>query len=208
MTSTNKQRFDASIENEQCEEGTGSLTYSSSSQAGESTDSSITEIDDQLETDQNYQQKSQHPGAIQMHQKLSNAYNSLNYSEDEEASLYKREMAGQSSNSYGHDGGGSGLINPKFTSPLTATAFQKASSSRGSREGSSSDRKQPLSKRQQFSPPMVPSDVSLSSQGPNTPTSPPPRYSRRVSPDHTTEVWYAKWWMCGFTDALNINANY
>jgi len=210
ITGTKKPPFDTWVENEQCEEGTGSLTYSSSSQAGESTDSSITEIEDQLEMDQKYQQKLQQQRGVKMHRKFSNTSDSLNYSEDDDASFRRelRDMTGQSSNGYGHDGGGNGLIDPKFTSPPTATAFHKASTRHSFRKGSSSGKKQPLSKRQPFSPTMVPSDVSLSSQGTNTPSSPPPRYSKRMSPDHATEVWYAKWWMCGFTDALNINANY
>ena len=33
-----------------------------------------------------------------------------------------------------------------------------------------------------------------------TPASPPPRYGKKIE---QTEVWYAKWWMCGFADAFN-----
>ena len=93
ITSANKQHFDVSFENAQFEEGTGSLTYSSSSHAGESTDSSISEIEYQLETNQKHQQtNTQLPRGIQMHRKISNASDSLNYSEDDAASLYRREI--------------------------------------------------------------------------------------------------------------------
>jgi len=52
---------------------------------------------------------------------------------------------------------------------------------------------------------VAPSDMSSNSG--NTGLSPPPRHYRREITDTGTEVWYAKWWMCGFTDALNINSN-
>jgi hypothetical protein len=38
-----------------------------------------------------------------------------------------------------------------------------------------------------------------------TPSTPPPRHSGRKMTAQETEVWYQKWWMCGFTDALNLN---
>jgi len=100
----------------------------------------------------------------------------------------------QTSDSYAHDGGGQ----PKLTS-IPATLDSRRLSRISSDKSSY--------KNQPFSPgTMASSDVSLSSLGSNNPSSPPPRY-RRVSSDQATEVWYAKWWMCGFTDALNINSN-
>ena len=33
-------------------------------------------------------------------------------------------------------------------------------------------------------------------------SSPPPRYGKKIV-DQQNEVWYAKWWMCGFADAFN-----
>lgn len=142
----------------------------------------------------------------------------LNYSEDEEALIEKGLMdtTGQTSDSYGHDGGGridptKGYCAPQKTLEPNTSARRNPSisSNRGPGGGGSFSR----NKKQQVASPstMVSSDVSLSSSGThnnsNNPSSPPPRY-RRVSPDQTTEVWYAKWWMCGFTDALNINSNY
>ena len=43
----------------------------------------------------------------------------------------------------------------------------------------------------------------------STPSTPPPRHVKRMSAeDHDgVEVWYQKWWMCGFTDALNLNSS-
>lgn len=43
---------------------------------------------------------------------------------------------------------------------------------------------------------------SGSSHTPSSPT--PPRHKKL--PEEGTEMWYAKWWMCGFTDALNLNS--
>jgi len=144
-----------------------SLTYSSSSQAGESSDSSCDETGNRPKTHREkvkkyHQRKAQREGG--MRREVSNAADSLNYSEDEE-SLYRQQE-------------------------FLDTTGDKSSY-----------------KNQPFSPgTMASSDVSLSSLGSNNPSSPPPRY-RRVSSDQATEVWYAKWWMCGFTDALNINSN-
>lgn len=180
QTTTKKPSFDTSIDSDIS--GTGSLTYSSSSQAGESTDSEI----DCYER-------------VNMNRKVSNTADSLNYSEDDEASLHRQQMrdtTGQSSNSYGHDGGSG--IEPKLTTP--PMTHDKSSRRRVSSKSS----------RKHASPTMglVASDVSLSSTGTNTPSSPPPRYHKRMSADHATEVEYSKWWMCGFTDALNFNSNY
>lgn len=193
-----KPSFDTSVENDIYEEGTGSLTYSSSSQAGESTDSSISEMDSEAEQKVFQQQTSQR---VEMHRKVSNTGDSLNYSEDDESSIYRqqiRDTTGQCSDSYGHDSGGY-RIDSKLNSP--PTSINKISRSLSRMGGKNT------SKKQAFSPTttLVTSDVSLSSAG--TPSSPPPRY-RPASSDQATEVWYAKWWMCGFTDALNINSNY
>jgi len=177
-----------------------SLTYSSSSQAGESTDSSCDETENRPKTHRErvksyHQRNPQRYGG--MCREVSNAADSLNYSEDEE-SLYRQQefldTTGQTSDSYAHDGGGQ----PKLTS-IPATLDTRRLSRISSDKSSY--------KNQPFSPgTMASSDVSLSSLGSNNPSSPPPRY-RRVSSDQATEVWYAKWWMCGFTDALNINSN-
>ena len=61
------------------------------------------------------------------------------------------------------------------------------------------------------SPTMVSTDVSTPGSGSErsgtpTPSTPPPRHVKKMSADES-EVWYQKWWMCGFTDALNLNGN-
>ena len=82
--------INTSVENDINEEGTGSLTYSSSSQAGESTDSSISEMDYEAEH-KIFQQETQ---ALEMHRKVSNTGDSLNYSEDDEASFNRQGTTG------------------------------------------------------------------------------------------------------------------
>jgi len=160
-----------------------SLTYSSSSQAGESTDS---EFDDDNRRNHQNQEVSGY------------ASDSLKYSEDDEP------YTGQTSDSNGNDGGCNRHI----------MVFQNRQISDNSSGGSrrtnithSKTKKKNKSKKEIISPATVLSDMSFSS-GTNTGSSPPPRpYNRREITD-ATEVWYAKWWMCGFTDSLNINANY
>lgn len=61
------------------------------------------------------------------------------------------------------------------------------------------------------SPTMVSTDISTPGSGSDrsgtpTPSTPPPRHVKKMSSDES-EVWYQKWWMCGFTDALNLNGN-
>jgi len=196
-----------------------SLTYSSSSQAGESTDSSVSEGENRPGTHsqrvKNYHQRNnsqqqqlpQRGGGGMMCREVSNAADSLNYSEDEE-SLYRQQhfmdTTGQTSDSYGHDGGGHDIasqIYGKLTpipATLDTTRFSRTTHHKSSKPHHSQD----------YSPnTMASSDVSLGSMGSSNPSSPPPRH-RPVNKELGTEVWYAKWWMCGFTDALNINSNY
>eukprot|EP00557_Chaetoceros_sp_GSL56_P014475 CAMPEP_0176484992 /NCGR_PEP_ID=MMETSP0200_2-20121128/4806_1 /TAXON_ID=947934 /ORGANISM="Chaetoceros sp., Strain GSL56" /LENGTH=277 /DNA_ID=CAMNT_0017881615 /DNA_START=841 /DNA_END=1674 /DNA_ORIENTATION=- len=61
------------------------------------------------------------------------------------------------------------------------------------------------------SPTMVSTDISTPGSGSDrsgtpTPSTPPPRHVKKMSSDEN-EVWYQKWWMCGFADALNLNGN-
>ena len=67
LHSSSKLSFDASLDSTICDDSTGTLTYSSSSQAGESTDS-----------EHNYCGEEEQ--------------NSLNYSEDDEASLHRQQV--------------------------------------------------------------------------------------------------------------------
>lgn len=49
-----------------------------------------------------------------------------------------------------------------------------------------------------FSPTTVSADISNGSAH-----TPPPRHVKRLSADDNNELWYQKWWMCGFTDAFS-----
>lgn len=55
------------------------------------------------------------------------------------------------------------------------------------------------------SPQSISADLNSCAGSNGTPNTPPPRPSSKKSLSHDTEVWYQKWWMCGFTDALNLN---
>ena len=86
----------------------------------------------------------------------------------------------QPSDSHGNDGGGFKKVEP---SPKGVT-HKKTSS---------------------FSPTSaIAPDLQSCSGSNSTPSTPPPRHSARKMMSHD-EVWYQKWWMCGFTDALNLN---
>jgi len=89
-------------------------------------------------------------------------------------------ISGQPSDSYGNDHGGFKKVEP---SPKGVTHKRNSS----------------------FSPTsaMTP-DLQSCSGSNSTPNTPPPRPSARKMMSHD-EVWYQKWWMCGFTDALNLN---
>lgn len=89
----------------------------------------------------------------------------------------------QPSDSYAHDGGSA--FSKTGPSPKSINKVYK---------------KFPVS-----SPLSATADLNSCSAGSNgTPNTPPPRHSARKMMTHD-EVWYQKWWMCGFTDALNLN---
>lgn len=189
-------------------DGSVSLTYSaSSSQAGESTDSSIADSSMFLEMEQQeHQLQKEQRNAQQIRcsprdaaKEGSSVADSMTYSEDEEGRYYaQNDFPGQSSNSFGHDGGGFSDDKKIF---FAAATGDYASHRRGRKSSSSSSHKQ----ESLFSPKNV--AASDSSFGNNSnPSSPPPRHKRVISDQGSTEVWYAKWWMCGFTDALNLNS--
>ncbi len=66
-------------------------------------------------------------------------------------------------------------------------------------------KKKPLSSSTNFSPTSINADLNSCTGSNGTLNTPPPRHSSKKSLSHDTEVWYQKWWMCGFTDALNLN---
>jgi len=106
--------------------------------------------------------------------------------------------SGQQSASQGHDGGTSKCV----FAPANSNGFPRYN------QNSKSTPNQ-LKKRGEAvfsSPTMVSTDISSSETG--TPSTPPPRHVKNISADDDdVEVWYQKWWMCGFTDALNLNSN-
>lgn len=182
-----------SIDDTEDASASGSLTYSaSSSQAGESTDSSLADLGVLLEKEHQHhltpQQRAKYSGGnsgryLQREKSAKSAVDSLGYSDDEDAdesvnlpSSWNHTISGQPSDSYAHDGG---------------SAFSKTGPSPKKFPGSS--------------PVSATADLNSCSAGSNgTPNTPPPRHSARKMMTHD-EVWYQKWWMCGFTDALNLN---
>lgn len=194
-------QFSSTISVDDTEDGNGSLTYSaSSSQAGESTDSSIIDTNGiflTLESEQKYhlmqQQKAQrlrhgNGGSSRSLRKENSAIDSLGYSDDDLdcdesinfSSWNTISGSGQQSDSHAHDGGG----------------FNKCGNTP----------KSIANKQNDASPTSVAADINSCCAGSNgTPNSPPPRHDSRKKMSHHDEVWYQKWWMCGFTDALNLN---
>lgn len=157
-----------------------SMTYSaSSSQAGESTDSSSFDYGgfQYLEKEQ---QRLRNNGMVGNYNRQNSGVDSLGYSDDdfdgEPYQNYGTTIAGQPSDSYENDR----RFYPK-TSPS------------------------PKSITHQKSPVSIAGDFHSSSGSTGTPNTPPPRHSSRKMTAQETEVWYQKWWMCGFTDALNLN---
>jgi len=89
--------------------------------------------------------------------------------------------------------GGAG---PDFSSP-TMVSTDISTPGSGSRSGSGSGYASAASNSTRSGTPTA-----------STPSTPPPRHVKRMSAedhDGVVEVWYQKWWMCGFTDALNLN---
>lgn len=185
-----------------------SLTYSaSSSQAGESTDSSIADITYFLEQQQHMLQQ-QNAQRLKHHnqRKSFSRENSLGYSTD--TNDYSEQGPGQSSKS-----------NEKiiFTAATHGESRVKRTSRPASNNGSGSGRSTPTnsknmkSRASSFSSPAGVASSDFSSGGgsgsSHTPSSPtPPRHAKKMMDKEGTEMWYAKWWMCGFTDALNLNS--
>jgi hypothetical protein len=197
-----------------------SLTYSaSSSQAGESTDSStdilaFEETERRLKNEQFQHRREmemvksfsvdgnspktarnsfygfgskdlrnlkQFHNAPVFHRQSSAASESLNYSEVSDAESY---LIGQPSDSR-HDPHHGQILHQSPTPPST------------SRKSSSTPSQQ--RPKTTSSPSIVSDFISV-----NSGATPPPRHAKKLSSGEA-EVWYQKWWMCGFTDALNLN---
>lgn len=211
-------------------DGSVSFTYSaSSSQAGESTDSSsIADVGVMLQLEKEHQHhimQQQHAqrmrgqsghGLQQQYGNLNSqgshtqgrnfnreksGVDSLGYSDDEDnESVYQTNwttISGQPSNSYAHDGGSSSY-SKSGPSPKSITHKKNGSAT------------SPVSIAADLNSCAGSGSVSASggSGSASTPNTPPPRHSaRKMMMGDNTEVWYQKWWMCGFTDALNLNPN-
>jgi hypothetical protein len=213
-----------------------SLTYSaSSSQAGESTDSSLADIEflrlvereqqyhiSQKQTAQSFRRQDGSTGngsssSAGFNRENSIAADSLGYSDDGEYQNFQGMVAasghgnahrsktgttssGQPSASNGHDGGARTSSNPKIIFAPAAHS-NPTIKSRSRTTATPSHKKTP---HHSHSPTMVSTDISNS----GSTHTPPPRHVKRIGDDgNNNEVWYQKWWMCGFTDALNLNSH-
>jgi hypothetical protein len=117
-------------------------------------------------------------------------------------------FSGQPSDSYGPDGGGIGLVRETQQSgPMTQNiVFAPADPvDRHHRKNSKGSRS---SRTRSKTSPNVPGSPKGEQHRPssNAKGTPPPA-PRRVQEVNDTRcdedsLWYAKWWMCGFTDAL------
>lgn len=139
--------------------------------------------------------------------------------------------SGQPSASQGHDGGNSKCIfAPANSTPKGNPKKGNSQSNSNSQSNTSRFTPNQLKKRGGLdfsSPTMVSTDISTPGSGygsaasgyatsstrsgtptASTPSTPPPRHGKRMSAEEHdgVEVWYQKWWMCGFTDALNLNS--
>eukprot|EP00545_Synedropsis_sp_CCMP1620_P003390 CAMPEP_0119009282 /NCGR_PEP_ID=MMETSP1176-20130426/4256_1 /TAXON_ID=265551 /ORGANISM="Synedropsis recta cf, Strain CCMP1620" /LENGTH=269 /DNA_ID=CAMNT_0006961757 /DNA_START=178 /DNA_END=987 /DNA_ORIENTATION=- len=219
----------------------GSLTYSSagssinsgaSSAAGESTDSSFSDIMRVLalqegpELEALMKKEGLDPRTIaKVKAKAagdnSSVASSLNYSTDGESALNGEcvitTITGQPSDSHGHDGGGLGLVqeggpmteNIVFApaDPIDRKHRKGSRSSRSSSRSKQAKEKESKSNRPKPQPVPIGSPirprVRPSTAHPGTPP-PAPRRGLELNESRCDEdsLWYAKWWMCGFTDAL------
>lgn len=213
-------------------DGEGSLTYSaSSSQAGESTDSSVAElyllVENGRESQQNqHLQKVIHAQGLHdsqlspvpngnrvatalERQNISNvSMSSFEYSQTDDDSAmpenYARIISGQPSGSQDHDGGGM-LFTPadqggEEDGRVTPRAIH---SSHHYYHSQSTPSNKSNGKRSLNHSPATVAASELSHGSCGTPHTPPPRHAKKISEDGT-EVWYLKWWMCGFPDSLNF----
>lgn len=200
-----------------------SLTYSaSSSQAGESTDSSIADVTYLLESQQHVPQQlnsqrirqEQHQGQIPCISNEISHNRGRDCWDSSECFHYFDQGPGQTSNS-----------NEKIifsAASNNGSNHRMRKSSRPRKVAAESNMRQkhftPISKKElnrpsSYSSPAAVASSDFSSGGgsgsmsSHTPSSPtPPRHAKKkMTNEEATEMWYAKWWMCGFTDALNLN---
>lgn len=116
----------------------------------------------------------------------------------------------QPSNSYGPDGGGVGLVRETQQSgPMTSDiVFAPADPVDRHRKSSKGSKGSKSSRHRSKTSPNVPGSPHGERHRPSTaPKGTPPPAPKRVNEVNDTRcdedsLWYAKWWMCGFTDAL------
>lgn len=209
------------------EDDNGSLTYSAgssinsgnSSAAGESTDSSFSDImrvlalQDGPELEALMKKEGVDPRAIaKVRAKAAgdtSVTSSLNYSTDGESALNGEDVlqtiTGQPSDSYGPDGGGIGLIREHQGDAISddivfAPADPVDPKHRKGSKVRTSPRDKGLRKKDRR-PSTKDRRPSIKAVDAGTPP-PAPRRGNLESRSEEDSLWYAKWWMCGFTDAL------
>jgi hypothetical protein len=201
-------------EDADAEDGSASLTYSAgssiaSSAAGESTDSSFADIMKVLDVQDSNELAAfmkregvTDPSQFQRKSKASTmsvGTESLAYSTDGsalEGVQLLQTITGQPSDSYGPDGGGFGdlgndILFAAADEPVKRKGSRKDRSSRSSPKGSRNSKR-------------TKSGSSGSKERTSEPSTPPPPVPRLRSntEEDEDEVWYAKWWMCGFADSF------
>lgn len=210
-----------------------SLTYSaSSSQAGESTDSSVADIEflRMVEKEQQYhlnEKSSSFRRQNSLHRESGRGSNGRAHRRGDSASSATYSDAGD----YVYRSSKRDTSRPRSTTSGQPSAqdsynhrmliFAPANNNNHHHHNNATKTTPNHAKtRSDFSSPtMVSTDVSGSASGSagsvsvHTPSRPrskgsptPPRHVKRLSGDES-EVWYQKWWMCGFTDALNLNSD-
>jgi len=107
----------------------------------------------------------------------------------------------QPSDSYGPDGGGFGDLGDNI---LFAAADEpvKRKGSRKDRSSRSSPKAARHHKRSKSSSSTSNAKKEQARPGSEPSTPPPVPRSRSNTEDDEDEVWYAKWWMCGFADSF------
>lgn len=189
-----------------------SLTYSaSSSQAGESTDSSSFDYGG-IVTGHGNGNGTSHGGGgggVSNYNRQNSGVDSLGYSDDDndyDAECYQTyahgaTITGQPSDSYAND---RRVYTKTSPSPKSITHQKSPVSTAGDFHATHNHNTSHHNHHNHHS--SGGSSINNGSNGScGTPSTPPPRHSSRKMTAQETEVWYQKWWMCGFTDALNLN---
>jgi len=202
-------------------DGNGSLTYSASSSVqshsstGESTDSSFAEILHVLDLDDDTDlmnlmtradesesfAQHQHPFHIQRNSDFPfRSNNSLDVGPRHPVDDDFRPISftGQPSGSHKPDGGGQGNIE----SPTFSSADSRKAPIRKPFITAKKDMKSEINFQRSRNSANIKRPSSIEVRSPV----PKPR-SVRNNDDQSNnrQLWYSQWWMCGFTDALNIN---